>query len=59
MVSLIISLFKLKVNFSEPEGYGLSGHRHNFEEFDLDCIHFWGVLIYILNDFDNARESGL
>ena len=41
------------------EGYGLNGHHHNLVEFDLDCIHFWGVLIYLLHDFDDARESGL
>ena len=29
-----ISSFK-----SEKEGYGLSGHHHNFVEFNLYCIH--------------------
>ena len=44
---MIITLFKLKYN----EAYGLSGYHRNFVEFDLDCIHFWGVLIYLLRDF--------
>ena len=41
MVSLIVSLFKLKLNFlNHKEGYGLSVSHHNLDEFDLDCIHF-------------------
>ena len=42
IVIIIITNKKTKKN-----GHGLSGHHQNFVDFDLVCIHFCVVLIYL------------